>query len=270
MRTNTILWVSVAACSAVSWWPLILEPALDLPWWVPLAVIALCSCFASALSNGRWLPVFAASAVATPAGLWVGFTLWPVEDGIAQSYAGFAALAATIAVALVSLVAGLVGRRLSVAGEMYRRFLWLVLVSSIAFGPVTLALRPSIIAHRVARNDRIAAQRFQSLKTAVEQTRMGSGDSVRICNGESLKHNYSGPPFSAKNWRYIAGNYVKEDGYLFGIWIDCSQPVRYTIDVRPARGRADGTRTFCTDESGRVGCGMEWNRSGNDCVPCAK
>jgi hypothetical protein len=270
MRTNTIILLAIATCSAVSWWPVILEPALDLPWWVPLTVIALCSASATALSNGGWLKVVAVSAAATFAGLVVGYSLWPLEDGIAQSYAGLAATAATLAVALESLGAGLLARRLSGASNNYRRVIWLVLAGCVAFGPVALAIRPSIIAHRVARNDRIAADRFQSLKAAVERTRMGPANAARICDGYSLKSNYSGPPFSAESWRYIAGNYVKEDGYLFGIVIDCNQPVRYTIDARPARGRADGTRAFCSDESGRIGCGMEWNRSRYDCAPCAK
>jgi hypothetical protein len=270
MKTNTILLLLVAACSAVSWWPLILEPALDLPWWVPLTVIALCSGLATILSNGRWLYFLGVSASATFAGLLVGFALWPWEDGIAQSYAGLATLAATLAVALVSLIAGLVGRWLPVASKKHRQALSLVLAACAAFGPAALAVRPSIIAHRVTRNNRLAADRFQSLKTAVERTAMDPVLPAPICDGQSLKHNYSGPPFSAQSWRYIAGNSVKEDGYLFAIVIDCSHPVHYTIDVRPARSGADGTRTFCTDESGRVGCEMEWNGTGDECIPCAK
>jgi hypothetical protein len=155
-------------CAAVSWWPLILEPTLDLPFWIPLTVVALCSCLAAALSNGGWLHIPAVASAATLAGLLAGFILWPLEDGIAESYAGIASLAVTLAVVLLSLVAGLVGRQLRAAGEMHRRAQWLALAACVAFGPVVLAVRPTIIAHRVARNDRVAADRFQSLKTAVE------------------------------------------------------------------------------------------------------
>ena len=41
----------------------------------------------------------------------------------------------------------------------------------------------------------------------------------------------------------------------------CREKGGYTINALPARGKADGTRRFCIDESGRIGCGMEWNRS---------
>jgi hypothetical protein len=38
------------------------------------------------LANGRWVRFLAASSVATPVGLLVGFIVSPSEDGIAQSY----------------------------------------------------------------------------------------------------------------------------------------------------------------------------------------
>jgi len=197
-RTNTILSLLVAACSAVSWWPSTLEPALDVPWWIPLIVVALGSGLATILSNGRWLYFLGLSASGTFAGLLVGFALWPPEDGIAQSYAGLESLAATLAVALLSVVAGLAGRMLPVAVKKHRQAFWLVLAACAAFGPGALAVRPSIIAHRVARNDRLATSRFQSLKTAVERTAMDPALPARICDGETLKRNYSDQPSAPK------------------------------------------------------------------------
>jgi hypothetical protein len=133
-----------------------------------------------------------------------------------------------------------------------------------------LTLTSPLVTKRVARNDRLAAERFVALKNAVERTRAESGNPGRICDGQALKRHYSGPPFSEKDWKYVAGNYVKEDGYVLGIWIYCPEPGNYTIDVRPEREKGDGTRKFCSDESGRVGCGIESSSSGYSCTPCKK
>ena len=146
--------------------------------------------------------------------------------------------------------------------------IWIALIGCVAFGPVTLALTPPPVAHRVARTDRIAAQRFESLKNAAEQAAIEAGDSDSICAGSVLKPHYFGPTFSEGDWRYIAGNYVMHDGYAFGIW--CHQQGGYTIDAYPLRIKGDGTRRFCADESGKVGCGIEWNRSRMACLPCTK
>ncbi len=268
MRPNAVLVLLVAIGSALCWWPLILEPSLDLPWWVPLLVIGLCCCLATILSEGRLFRFLAASSISTMTGLLFGYVTWPMEDGIAQSYAGIATAFATGAVALVSLVAGLVGRSVPVSSEKGRRAVWIALAGCVAFGPVVLAVRPQVIALRVARNDHLAAERFESLKLAVERTRLEPGNPARICEGPALKRNYTGPQFSEKDWRYIAGNYVQADGYVFGMFIDRSQPSHYAIDVRPARGKADGTRTFCTDETRKVGCNVSWNPPQYQCIPC--
>jgi hypothetical protein len=264
MRRNAVLVLLVVAGSSICWWPVTKEPSLDLPAWVPLIVIALCCCLATILARGKWLRFVAASSAATMVGLLFAYMEWPLEDGIAQSYAGIGVAAATVAVAVVSLVAGLMGRWIPVSNANGRRLVWIALVCCVAFGPVVLAVRPEVIAHRVARNDRLAAERFEGLKLAVERTRLEPGNPSHICDGTALKRNYAGPPFSDTDWRYVAGNYVKEDGYIFGMIIDCSQPSHYAIDVRPRRGKADGTRTFCTDEIGKVGCSAGWN----ECVPC--
>lgn len=270
MEKNVTLLLLVAAGAALCWLPIILEPSLGLPAWVPLTVIAASAALATFLSGGYWLRFSAASAVGTLAGVLVGYAIWPMADGIAQSYVGLAALVATLAVFVVSLVASLIGRWITVGNQSPRRAARIVFAGCIAFGPLASVVRPSVVAHRTARNNELAKQRFESLKLAVERTRSEPGDPGRICDGRVLEKNYSGPQFGSHDWRYIAGNYVQEDGYVFGIWVDCSQPSRYTIDVRPAGGKTTGGRTFCADESGRTGCGAEWNRSWEECVPCAQ
>jgi hypothetical protein len=272
MRLNAVLVLLVAIGSALCWWPLIIEPSLDLPWWVPLLVVGLCCCLATILSEGGLFRFVAASSISTMAGLLFGYMTWPMADGIAQSYAGIATALATGAVAVVSVVAGLVGRWISASNSNGRRAVWIAFAGCVAFGPVVLAVRPPLIALRVARNDRLAAERFEGLKAAVERTRLEAGNPARICEGmtgQALKRNYSGPPFSDKDWHYIAGNYVQADGYTYAMFIDCSHPSHYAIDVRPVRGKADGTRSFCTDETGKVGCNVSWNRIRDECIPCA-
>jgi hypothetical protein len=142
------------------------------------------------------------------------------------------------------------------------------LLGLVAFGPVTLALTPPLVGYRIVRNDRVAAERFTSLKNAVERTAAEAGDPKRICDGSALQRHYDGPPFSDEDWRRITGNYVRQNGYVFMVY--CREQGGYTIDARPSRARGDGTRQFCTDESGRLGCNMEWNRSRRECLPCIK
>jgi hypothetical protein len=114
----------------------------------------------------------------------------------------------------------------------------------------------------------MAAERFASLKNAVERTAVEARDPSRLCDGTVLEHHYSGPPFSNENWHRITGNYVKQDGYFFMVY--CREKGGYTIDAGPARERGDGTRRFCTDESGTVGCRTELDPSRHQCLPCQK
>jgi hypothetical protein len=270
MRKNRILIllvILVLTVSATIWWPMIPEPNLGLPLWVPLLVITLVCGLAIVLSGGRWLWFALAAPIATFAGTLIGFIVWPMEDGIGQSYVLLADIAATIVVAILSFAVGLLCRKIAVANGPLRVGLWLSLAACIAVGPVAAAVRPAVITHR----DRLAAERFAALKLAIEQTRKESGNPASVCDGQALKHNYAGPPFQESDWHFIAGHYVQQNGYTFGIWINCSQPDHYTIDVRPAHGRADGTRSFCSDESGVVGCKMQWvPHRGNVCNVCPK
>jgi hypothetical protein len=267
MRENNILLVVTMAGSALLWWPVTIEPNLNLPLWLPLAFIALVTGLVATLSGGRWLRFVVASAVGTFVGLCCGYAIWPPADPIAGSYVPYTVAVATLAAVLVSLVAGLVGRKVLVSNENRRRTVWLALLCCVGCGLVGLALTPPLVAHRVAHNDRLAAERFESLKNAIERTLTEAGDPGRICDGRAVKRHYSGPPFSEKNWHYIVGNYVEEDGYSFGVY--CHEKGGYTIHAIPWEGKGEGTRQFCSDESGKIGCSMEWNRSRNACIPCS-
>lgn len=265
MNRDTLLIVLTAAGSALCWWPAAIEPSIDFPRWILLVLVALITGLSTILSNGRWLRFVVASTVGAIAGLWTSLVLFPPSDGIARSYAPVLSAVATIAWFVVSLLAGLLGRNLSASTKTVRRSVWLAFVSCVAFGPIALALTPPLVGHRVTTNDRMAAERFESLKNAVEETVAEGGDPARICDGQNLKRHYSGPAFSDQDWKRITGNYVTQDGYVFMVY--CRENDGYKIDAWPARGKADGTRRFCTDKSGKIGCRMEWNHV---CVACTQ
>lgn len=268
MRSDAFLVFLIVMVSALSWWPVFMKPNLDLPSWVPLVCAALCTGLSTSLNPRRWPLFLLASAIGTFGGLCLSSAIWWPSDPIAGPWVPFGVAAATIAAVLVSLVAGLAGRKLPISNETYRRAAWVALLGLVAFGPVTLALTPPLVGYRIVRNDRVAAERFTSLKNAVERTAAEAGEPKRICDGSALQRHYAGPPFSNEDWQRITGNYVKQDGYLFMVY--CREKGGYAIDARPARERGDGTHQFCTDESGRLGCGMEWNRSRYACLPCMK
>ncbi len=50
--------------------------------------------------------------------------------------------------------------------------------------------------------------------------------------------------------------------------VKCRGVGEYTIDVNPFEGKGYGVRRFCSDESGKIGCGMEWNRNAG--LPCTE
>jgi hypothetical protein len=253
LNRDTLLIVLTAAGSALCWWPAAIEPSIDFPRWILLVLIALITGLATILSNGRWMRFVVASTVSAFAGLWTAFVLFPPSDGIAGSFAPLLLAAATMAALLVSLIAGLVGRNLSASTKTLGRSAWLAFALCVAFGPIALVLTPPLVRHRVAANDRMAAERFESLKRAVDGTLAEGGSPERICDGQSLKQHYSGPAFSDQDWNRITGNYVKQDGYVF--MMDCPSKGGFKIDAWPARAKADGTRRFCTGQSGNLGCG---------------
>jgi hypothetical protein len=124
----------------------------------------------------------------------------------------------TLAAVVVSAVLILAMRTVTIANEAVRRLLWLALVGFFAFGPVALALTPAIVSSRTSRNERIAAERVKALKTVVQQSMAENGDPRSYCNGQVLKHRYSGPSFSESDWGLITRNYVRQDGYAFMVF----------------------------------------------------
>jgi len=270
MRKDVLLVPLTFIGTALCWWPVCMEPGLDLPWWLPLAFVALLTGLPTILSSGRWLRFLVASTVGSLSGLCSGTLLWPTEDVIGRGNVGYFIVPAAAISVLVSLVASLAMRKLSATNEKRRSAIWILFVCSIAFGPVAILLTSPLVARRIERNEMSAAERFESLSNAAQQTRQRAVDPELICDGQELEANYSGPPFSENDWQHIVGNYVKEDGYAFGMWCHQTGSGGYTIDAYPVRPKVDGVRQFCADESGRAGCGMAWNGTRNACLPCTK
>jgi hypothetical protein len=264
MTRNTILLLLTLAGSGVCWWPAIIEPSLDFPRWILLALVALFTFASTLLRCGRGSRVYVVAAVAGSfAGMVSGVILWPSSDGIANSYALIAVAIGTAAATGAALIGGLAallaGRKMSDSSRAARGAFWVVLTLCLAFGPTLFVLTKPLVKRRVARNESIAAVRFASLKKAVEQTRTGGGAADSICVGHSLQKHYSGPPFTKEDWSRISGNYVEEDKYVFAI--SCRQQGRYLLEARPKMPRVYGygARIFCADESGEVACDPEWN-----------
>jgi hypothetical protein len=267
MRSNTLLVLLTALSSAVCWWPLFVQPNLELPFWSSLACATLCTGLSTALAATCWPLLLLISGLGTFGGLCLGIMIWPPSDPIGAAIIPYYVAANTLAVILVALSAGFIMRRRSISNEISRRTVLAAIFACAAFGPVTLALTPTVVRHRIDGDDRLAGDRFAALKNAVERTAEAEGSS-QICDGTALRRRYAGPPFSDTDWRRITGNFVKQDGYFFMVY--CREKGGYTIDARPARERGDGTRRFCTDESGRVGCRVEWDGSRYKCLPCPK
>ena len=272
MGRDKLLLVLTFLGSAICWWPAIVEPSLDFSRWILLGLIALMAAAATALSEGRWLRFVLASVAGSFAGLFSGILMWPSHDGIANTYSGIALAVGTLAAAVAALAAGvaasLVVRKAPGLNPALRRILWLAMACCVAFGPVALALTPPLVARRVARNDALAEKRFTALKSAVEQTWAEPGGADRLCDAQRVMKQYSGPEFTNDDWTRIVGNYVEQDGYVYMVY--CHEKNGYTIDVQTKRQAVYGygSRTFCTDESKRIGCGSVWDRSRNACKPC--
>lgn len=265
MTLKRLLLPLAFAGSAVCWWPAIIEPSLDFPRWLLLALIALISGTSILLWGGRkWLVFVAAATGGSFVGLLSGVILWPSSDGIAQSYALFVVLIGTAAAAGAALIGGLaafiaVGRWPPLS-RAAKNALWIVLGLCLVFGPTLFALTKPLIRRRIARNEGIAAIRFTSLKNALELATADRSAADSICAGPTLEKYYSGPPFTKEDWIRISGNYVEEDKYVY--MISCRQPGKYLLEARPKMPRVYGygAHIFCADESGEVACDPEWNR----------
>ena len=269
MNRDTLLVVMTATASGFCWWPVIMQPNLDFPFWsIPLLLVAGATAFSTTLSYGSWLRFVVATFCGASVGAVSGFLLWWPIDRIEASFVPLIVISVILASSAVSLLAGLVLRKVTISNSKLRRTVWLTLVCLVAFGPIVAALTPSLVAERMARNERITQKRMVSLSTAATQTLAEIAGPKDICDGTALKRHYFGPAFNEKDWRYIVGNYVTQDGYEFSIY--CHEKTGYVIDARPHRERGDGLRKFCADESGAIGCDLKWYSSRRVCVPCMK
>ena len=251
MLRGAVLIVVTALGSAWCWWPVIREPSLDFSRWILLGVIALMALCATLLARRLWLSLVAAATLGSFVGMCAGQAMWPSDDGIANSYAGIVFLIATFAVLVASLAAALAGRAIAVTNSIARAVLWTALLGCIAFGPVMMALTPPLVARRVARNDELAAKRLAGMKMAIESTQAETNGARQSCDAHVLSHRYSGPSFGESDWlRVLGDSAVKEDGYIF--LVKCSGNGAYKIAALPDRIKGDGTRSFCTDESGKT------------------
>ncbi len=214
MKREKLLVLLTVTGSALCRWPAIKKPRLDFPNWIFLLVFGFIVVLSTALSNGRRLNLLKASVIGSFAGLCAGVVLFPSADGIENAYRPYGVFVATLAAACISPFAGFAGRELSWTDKSYRRALWFILAGCVAFGPVVFALTPALMRQRVARNDRLAALRFKSLKHAVEQTRSEAGGLDSVCDVNALQRHYDGPPFTQQDWRYITGNYVMKGRLL--------------------------------------------------------
>jgi hypothetical protein len=146
MQRNTLLIVMVAAGSALCWWPVIIQPNLDLPVWkTPLIFLALITALATALSNegAGWL--MSASILGVFAGICCGFRLWP-SDNNDPFIVGLAALV-SIPVSVIAVAAGVALRESKIA-QKNRRLIWCAFLSSFAFAPTVVALTPLLLTRR--------------------------------------------------------------------------------------------------------------------------
>jgi len=252
MRKEILLLILTATGSALCWWPVILQPSIDLPFLVPIAIFASITSLAFALLEKRRARIAVAAIVSSFVGSSLGFMVLPFTDVIGHGFWPFETMAITLAAVVVSTVLIVAMGTVTVSNEAVRCLLWLALVGCIAFGPVALALTPAIVSSRTSRNERLAAERVKALKTAVQQSMAENGNPGSYCNGQVLKHRYSGPSFTESDWGLITENYVRQDGYVFMVF--CPEQGGYRISAIPQRGKADGTRHFCADESGKAGC----------------
>ena len=150
MQRNTLLIVMVAAGSALCWWPVIIQPNLDLPVWkTPLILIALVTALATALSNQGAGWFMSASILGVFTGICCGFRLWWSTDNNDASYGGLTMglTLVSIPVSVIAVAAG-VALRESKTAQKNRRLIWSAFLSSFAFAPTVVALTPLLLARR--------------------------------------------------------------------------------------------------------------------------
>ena len=252
MGREPLLIALTAFGSALCWWPLILVPNLELPFYLPLSLCAGTIGLAVALSGKSKVRIAVAGVAGSYAGFLLGIRILPLgSDGIANSYLWLEGLAATLATAVISAVLIAALRKVEMPKSI-RRPSWFAFVACVAFGPVALALTPSLASFRIYENERQAGKRVDALKNAARESMAENADPRTYCAGELLKSHYAGPAFSSDDWVSITKGYVTRDGYAFMVF--CPEKGGYRISALPKNFEQDGNRSFCSDESGQAGC----------------
>jgi hypothetical protein len=150
MQRNTLLIVMVAVGSIFCWWPVIIQPNLNLPVWkTPRFSLALIVAFASALSSQRAGWLMSASILGVVAGIYCGFRLWwPIDlnDAPYVLTVGLASLV-SIPVSVIAAAAGVALRESKIARKNHR-LIWCAFLSSFVFAPMVVALTPWLLARR--------------------------------------------------------------------------------------------------------------------------
>jgi hypothetical protein len=268
MTKDRLLVVLNGTGALLCWLPAMVEPNRAIPLWLPLTLVASGTAVLTILRSRDWLLFVGASVLGTFVGLVVGFEIWPPTDPVAAPYLKLFVLVATLITLLSSLFIGLASRKVFVSNQTLRRVLWIILGGYVSFGPIALALTPRLVTRRLARNDRLAASRIQSLTNAVRQTVAEAGDPERVCNWEDLRRHYSGPTFSQEEWQHITSRYVERDGYSYRVY--CQEVGGFAIEALRARNEANGTRHLCADEAHSIGCDLGSNGVRQVCKPCAR
>src|SRR5438045_2479583 len=161
MHKSRLLIVLAGAGVALAWCTAINR--LGLPGWLPLVAVALVTAFSTVLSGGHWPRFLLASVVGTFSVLCGNLAIRPIshrivatyERGLAGELAPIAAV--TLAAATVSISAGFAVRRFSVSNPRLRRAIWVSLFGTLMLPLIALALTPTLVGQRIARNNRIAS-----------------------------------------------------------------------------------------------------------------
>ena len=227
MQRDKLLVGITFAGSILLWWPTIMAISLVTHWWLPLPLIVLGSGLATALCSQGWWHFALASGVGTFIGICSGYMIWHPADGVETAYSGLLIIMATLAAFILSLLANSAMRKSTLSNLKLRHAVWIGVGCCFLVGPLALAVAPPLVAYRLAGNDRAAAQRLEALNNAAKQLLSETGGPEQICDGKALQRHYSGPMFSEEDWRYITGNYVNRDGYVFTVY--CKEKGGYCL-----------------------------------------
>jgi hypothetical protein len=269
MRRETVTLVLLTFVgSAVCWLPIIISPHLEIWPWYTFFTTGFSACLAGMLRPDRWGLFIISSSSGTLLGQCVGYAIWPPADGITATYVPIAVIVTTLLVAVATMLTAFLGSRIPATAKPLKIAASALLVLPAVFWLAALAATPSLAQRRIVRNQHFAEQRLFSLFHAAEATIVTPSTSARLCDGSVLRRNYTGRPFSDNDWTRITGNYVLQDRYMFMVY--CQEKEGFTIHASPKEFGQDGNRSFCTDQSGQLGCGMESSGLGHRCLPCPK